>query len=105
MDYKILEALEYLRDFFTAKITTVARTFDIPRQIFQNRLKGIDSKNRPLFSQRKLLPAKKQAICNYINRLNQINLSITAKFIKDATNTVISERFTPSNLIELVSKK
>ena len=97
MEDRVHAALDYLDSYPTAKIATVAHHFRITRAVLRNRIAGRGRPNRPPPSNMKIKPIEKQAICNYINRLDRINLSVRAKFIEEAANRILKARANPLN--------
>ena len=92
MESRIQEAIQYLNDFPTAKVTAVAREFQIPRLRLARRLNGIPPKKGRPASNTKLSVPKEKALCRYINRLDNINLTVRANFVTDTTNHILQEK-------------
>ncbi|KFA72659.1 hypothetical protein S40288_03373, partial [Stachybotrys chartarum IBT 40288] len=77
-------------------IASVAKDFGIPARTLQRRfkqpLKGKDAK----VSKKHLSAAEEKALYAYIDRLDHINLSVRAEFVRDATNTLLAAKLSTS---------
>ena len=105
METNVCNALDYLRDFPSAKIATVARSFGLTCLVLRNRIAGHGGQFWLPPSNLKLLPAEEKAICNYIDRLNRINLAVRAKFIANAANYVLKSKAYLDDLNPLIVGK
>ncbi|KAH8158543.1 hypothetical protein CIB48_g9710 [Xylaria polymorpha] len=97
MEKKVQKALEYLKEYPSAKIATVAKAFGITRAVLRNRLAGRGGLNRKPSPKLKLSPIDEQAICNYIDRLDRTNLAVRPEFICEAANSILKAKAHPSN--------
>ncbi|KAI0426925.1 hypothetical protein F5Y09DRAFT_48169 [Xylaria sp. FL1042] len=70
MEQQVQKALNYLKEFPSAKIATVVRSFGITRAVLRNRISGRGGEFRQPSEKLKLKPAEEEAICNYIDRLD-----------------------------------
>ena len=78
-----------MNNFPTVKVAAVAREFQIPRLRLTRRLNGIPlKKGRPVSNTKFLIP-KKKVLYRYINRLDNINLTVRANFVTDVINYIL----------------
>ena len=92
LEARIQKALKFIEQNPDAKVTTVARQFEVPRGRLRNRLNGRTSlANRPP-TNTKLSSPEEVALCCYIDRLNAINLAVHREFIMEAVNLILKER-------------
>ena len=95
MESCVQAALEYLRANPGAKVLAVAKQFGVSRQVLRGRLEGRSSySDRPAANTR-LTEAEEKALCNYIDRLDRINLRCRANFVTDAANQLLQARKGP----------
>ncbi|KAI0975352.1 hypothetical protein F4678DRAFT_484989 [Xylaria arbuscula] len=80
MEETVCEAVEYLKQNPSAKLTTVARSFGLARSVLRNRAKGRGGDNRPPSANLKIKPIEEEAICNYIDRHEFIQAEVVADF-------------------------
>jgi hypothetical protein len=89
---RVKEALEYLQMHPSAKPTTVARQFSIPRARLLRRLDGIPPRSGIPATNTKLSRPEESALCRYIDRLDRINLPTRKVFIRDTANHILQAR-------------
>lgn len=92
MESRIQDALQYLEQFPATKIATVAREFGVPRGRLLRRLEGRPPKKGRPAANTKLSASEERALCNYIDRLDRINLAVRPEFVTDAANCILRER-------------
>lgn len=92
MEAKIQEALQYIKEFPSAKVAAVARDFGVPRGRLRYRLEGRTTLSDRPPTHAKLTGPEEKALCCYIDRLDRINLSVRTEFVTDAANTILKER-------------
>ncbi|OWT42926.1 transposase [Pochonia chlamydosporia 170] len=83
VEARIQEAIEHLSDNPGAKVATVAKQFGVPRNRLRMRLKGGKPRTEVKPANKKLPEPEEQAICNYIDRLDRINLALQRKLNSD----------------------
>lgn len=89
---RIQNTMEYMEENPTAKIATVARDFGVPHGRLLQRLNGIPAKKGRPGTSFRLTEAEEMAICRYIDRLDNINLSVRPEFIEDVANVILKAR-------------
>ncbi|KFA48277.1 hypothetical protein S40293_10138 [Stachybotrys chartarum IBT 40293] len=103
MRQDIQEAIEYAQNNPDLSIASVAKEFGIPSSTLQRRLKqplkGKDAK----VAHKHLSSAEEKALCAYIDRLDRINLSVRAEFVRDAANSIIAAKMSPSMPREVIT--
>lgn len=95
-EIQLREALKYLRDNPHAKLSRVARDFGLPRGQLRCRFQGSNAvphnNNNP---NSKLSKAEEKALCNYIDRLDRINLGVNHEILRDAANVILRAKANP----------
>ncbi|OAQ58232.1 DDE superfamily endonuclease [Pochonia chlamydosporia 170] len=92
VEIRVDEAIQYIDENPGAKIAAVARIFNVSRSRLRRRIEGIPpQKGRPS-PKLKLSRPEEAALCNYINRLDDINFAVRPEFITDAANYILKER-------------
>lgn len=79
------------------KIATAARKFGITRGTLRRRLDGTGPRQPQHSPQAKLKAAEEKSLLDIIYRLDNLNLSVTKKWITDAANTIIKEKTSTRN--------
>lgn len=92
MESLIEEAIQYIDDNPEVKIATVAREFGVPRGRLRYRLEGRSPKLGWPAANTKLSRPEENALCRYIDRLDNINLAVRAEFVTDAANYILKKR-------------
>jgi site-specific DNA-cytosine methylase len=92
IEARIQDAMDHLSQNPGAKVVQVARQFGVPRNRLRFRLKGGKPKTELKPVNKKLAEPEEQAICNYIDRLDKINLAVRPEFVTDAANYVLKHR-------------
>ncbi|KAM4061702.1 Tc5 transposase DNA-binding domain-containing protein [Hirsutella rhossiliensis] len=92
LEARVQKAKKYLDQNPTAKVTTVARQFEVPRGRLRSRLDGRTSLTDRQPTNTKLSKPEEDALCRYIDRLGAVNLAVRREFIVDAANRILKER-------------
>jgi hypothetical protein len=92
IEARIQDAMDHLSQNPGAKVVQVARQFGVPRNRLRFRLKGGKPKTELKPVNKKLAEPEEQAICNYIDRLDKINLAVRPEFVTDAANYILKHR-------------
>ncbi|XP_044717871.1 tc5 transposase DNA-binding domain-containing protein [Hirsutella rhossiliensis] len=92
LEARVQKAKKYLDQNPTAKVTTVARQFEVPRGRLRSRLDGRTSLTDRQPTNTKLSKPEEDALCRYIDRLDAVNLAVRREFIVDAANRILKER-------------
>ncbi|KJZ68915.1 hypothetical protein HIM_11701 [Hirsutella minnesotensis 3608] len=92
LEARVQRAKDYLDQNPTAKVTTVARQFEVPRGRLRGRLEGRTSLTDRQPTNTKLSKPEEDALCRYIDRLDAVNLAVRREFIVDAANCILRER-------------
>ena len=66
--------------------------YEVPRKRLRNRIKGIPPKEGTPSKKTKLTPADEKALCNYIDRLDRINLAVRPSYIKEAADLLLQSK-------------
>jgi hypothetical protein len=83
------------------KLAQIAREFNVPYYRLRARLKGRPSKIG-LPSTTKLSQPQEIALCNYIDRLDRINLAVRKELIQSAANFILKESTQPGQEVQQV---
>ena len=86
---RISEAISFKESNPNIKLTELAKQFHIPRQRLYQRILGRPSKIKHTPTNTRLSRAQETALCNYIDRLDRLNLSVRADLIRDAANRIL----------------
>src|SRR5207248_7326359 len=81
MESRIQEALRYIDDFPDAKIATMARESGVPRSRLRHRREGRPPRAGIPATNTKLAEPEEKALRRYIDRLDRINLAVSAEFL------------------------
>jgi hypothetical protein len=92
IELHVKDVLEFLQMHPSAKPTTVARQFSIPRARLLRRLDGITLCPGIPATNTKLSGPEESALCRYIDRLDRINLPTRKVFIRDTANYILQAR-------------
>ena len=95
---RINEALCAWRHDGTRSIRSIAQEFAVDRKTFGRRLRGEASESTRSAINKRLTAEQEQAICDYIERLDRIDLSAKLSTIGGAANFLLIQRADPSNL-------
>lgn len=74
----------------------VAKTFHVSNSTLQYRVSNAFKGQQRIGAGRLLLEAEEKAICNYIERLDKVNLAVRPEFVADAANNLLQARLTSS---------
>jgi site-specific DNA-cytosine methylase len=96
----IQDVINYLSQNPGAKVVQVAKQFGVPRNRLRFCLKGGKPKTELKPVNKKLSEPEEQAICNFIDCLDKINLVVRAEFVTDAANYVLKHWSSNSLLVE-----
>ncbi|KAI1288716.1 hypothetical protein F5Y03DRAFT_379443 [Xylaria venustula] len=91
MEETVREAVEYLNQNPSAKLTTVARSFGVTRGVLRNRVKGRGGDHRLPPANLKIKPIEEEVMCNYIDRQE----SIQADQVADFANRILKAKAHP----------
>ena len=92
MEARIQDALGHIDNFPGAKVATVAREFGVPRGRLRYRLQGRPPKTGQPAKNTRLSRPEEDALCRYIDRLDNVNLAVRIEFVTDAANFILRER-------------
>ncbi|KJZ77683.1 hypothetical protein HIM_02860 [Hirsutella minnesotensis 3608] len=92
LEARVQKALAFIKENSTAKVSTVARQFEVPRGRLRNRLNGRPSETDRPPTNMKLSKPEEDALCRYIDRLDAMNLAVRKEFIVEAANLILQER-------------
>jgi hypothetical protein len=92
IEARIQDAINYLSQDPSAKVAQVAKQFGVSRNRLRFRLKGGKPKTELKPVNKKLSEPEEQAICNYIDRLDRINLAVWPEFVTDTANYILKHR-------------
>ena len=92
MEARIQDALKHIDNFPGAKVATVAREFGVPRGRLRYRLQGRPPKTAQSAKNTRLSRPEENALCRYIDRLDNVNLAVRIEFVTDAANCILRER-------------
>ncbi|CAG9953466.1 unnamed protein product [Clonostachys rosea f. rosea IK726] len=85
-------ALEYHQENPGISLRKVAKLFGVPRATLQDHVKTPRKRREEKKTNRLLTAVEEKAICNYIDRLDNINMAVRGEFICDAANAIIRAR-------------
>ena len=92
MESRLAEAIKLMRANPSAKLAAVARDYGVPRHLLRSRAAGHPPKNQVPACNKLFSEPEEAALVRYIDRLDAINLAVTASKITDAANYILSER-------------
>jgi hypothetical protein len=93
MEARVQEALQHLRDFPEANVTTVAREYNVSRSILRGRLQGC--RPRTGRSNAKLTSEEETAIRRHIDWRKSCNLAIRPEFVVEAADLLLRTKLPP----------
>ncbi|ORY67282.1 uncharacterized protein BCR38DRAFT_482905 [Pseudomassariella vexata] len=85
----VFEAVLYMQEHPQAKIAKIARESGVKRETLRYRVKQAGKTENHGGLNKLLSEAEDKALCNYIDRLDRINLAVRVEFVTDAANTIL----------------
>ena len=86
---RINEAIDSIHDGWYTNCAAAAREYDVPLRRLQRRWNGSGSRSTHAGTNKALIEAQEQAICEYIARLDAINMSARPRMIVGAANYLL----------------
>ena len=102
LEEQILTALRSFDDNPDAKVSEVARQYGVPYQRLLARRRGRQSKIGNSNSHMKLSPGQELALCEYVDRLDRLNLSVRRELIRGAANFILQQSTPPGQQPQVV---
>ena len=89
IEQRIQAACEAARCRKDAKITSLAREFDVPMTRLRARLHGRSSRSQRTITTKRLDPSQEAALISWINILNSLHVPPTARMVDASANAMI----------------
>uniref|UniRef100_A0A8H7K2R3 HTH CENPB-type domain-containing protein n=1 Tax=Bionectria ochroleuca TaxID=29856 RepID=A0A8H7K2R3_BIOOC len=90
-------ALDYHEKNPGISLRRVAKLFGVPRATLQDHVKTPRKRKEDKNCGRLLTAVEEKALCNYIDRLDSINMAVRGEFVCDAANAIIRARHRPDD--------
>jgi hypothetical protein len=90
-------ALDYHKENPGISLRRVAKLFGVARATLQDRVKTPRKRKEDKNCGRLLTAVEEKALCNYIDRLDSINMAVRGEFVCDAANAIIRARHRPDD--------
>jgi hypothetical protein len=91
VEARIQQALQAIGDMEKPNIAAVVREFNLPESRFRARLKGRQSRNQREGPNKKLTPDEELALCQYLNRLDEIGIPPRSQHIGSYANSILAQ--------------
>ncbi|CAG9950794.1 unnamed protein product [Clonostachys rosea f. rosea IK726] len=91
-------ALDYHEKNPGISLRRVAKLFGVARATLQDHVKTPRKRKEDKNCGRLLTAVKEKALCNYIDRLDSINMAVRGEFVCDAANAIIRARHRPDDI-------
>lgn len=96
IEIQIQKAIDAYRHAEKAKITQIAREFDVPYPRLRRRLQGIKSKQETSPVNYKLDKHQENALLHWISQLDKIGCPPTASLVENCANSILQQSRTDS---------
>ena len=88
-----LGSIPHDKEVSVPKLETLAQEFHVPMRRLQNHFQRTPSRNAQIPANRRLSPAEELAICDYIDRLDQLGLCVRPPILRNCANVILSRSY------------